>query len=62
VHPVLDLVRHGHDIAKPVVRKVHDRHGPDVVRHEGLQVAGFARMKPATIMNLMTSASVVDLI
>jgi hypothetical protein len=55
--PILDLLRHGHDVVKPAVRKVHDRRGPDIVRHEGLQVVGFAWMKPGTITNPMIESN-----
>jgi hypothetical protein len=55
--PILDLFRHGHDIVKPAVCKVHDRRGSNAVQHEGLQVAGFTWMKPGTIMNPMPGSS-----
>jgi hypothetical protein len=62
---ILDLFRHGHNIVKPAVCKVHNRRGSDVVQHEGLQVAGFTWMKPGTIMNPMSgsrSCMKIDLI
>jgi hypothetical protein len=35
-HPILDLHRHGRNVVKPAVRKVHDHRNPNIVRHEGL--------------------------